>query len=147
MFSPTPKGATMSDAFFRKTQRCKQKIEFTREEKAMLNTVIDLIIPSDEHFPPPSSLSLSDELVRHLQPGISNYLSLMLDQERLRTMLSTLNISADGHFCKLEQEQQQSLLNSLEQQDPASFQALWTLVNHSYYAHMAMRAPMSLSST
>lgn len=135
----------MNSKSFHTAQGCKKVIEFTREERSLLNAVIDLIIPSDEHFPPPSSLQLTDELLRHLQPHIASHLNLMLSCEHLRTMLHKLNIAAEGHFCALNTEKQQVLLSNLEQQDPATFQALWTLVNHSYYSHLALRAPISIS--
>ena len=125
-------------------------VELTTEERKLLNTVIDLIIPSDDYFPPPSSLHLIDELLRHLLPDIANHLSLLLSEEHLRTILHDLNSSAGGNFLALGQDKQRSLLKQLEQRDPVCFQALWTLVNHSYYAHLAMQqsaVPISSSSS
>ncbi|GCE24818.1 hypothetical protein KDA_03020 [Dictyobacter alpinus] len=120
---------------FRKT-----KVELSLEERAQLNTIIDLLIPSDKDFPPPSSLHLIDELLLHILPraGQKNA-TPMLSEKRLRTALNELNLSAGGNFCRATTEKQQNLLRHLESRDPAFFQALWTLVNHSYYALMATR--------
>lgn len=117
----------------------KQKIELSIEERAQLNTIIDLLIPSDKDFPPPSSLELVDEFLHYLRPKAAHKMTLMLNEKRLRTALKELNLSAGGNFCLANTEKQQSLLRHLEQRDPAFFQALWTLVNHSYYAMLATR--------
>lgn len=119
---------------FRKT-----KIELSMEERAQLNTIIDLLIPSDKDFPPPSSLHLVDQLLAHLLPKAGRKATPMLSEKRLRTALNELNLSAGGNFCLASSEKQQSLLRHLEYRDPAFFQALWTLVNHSYYALLATR--------
>jgi hypothetical protein len=132
----------MDDRFVKKAIEDKHSIQLTPEEKTLLNTVIDLMIPADDQFPPPSSLHLIDELLRHLRPSIASHINLMLNEQRLRNILSNLNHAADGNFCKRSQEEQKLLLNDLEYQDPVSFQALWTLVNHSYYAHLAINQPM-----
>jgi hypothetical protein len=133
--STTSRGAIVSYTPLRR----KQGIELTVEERRLLNTVIDLIIPADDYFPPPSSLHLIDELLRHLLPDLANHMSLLLSEERLRAVLRDLDISAGGNFCKLGQDKQKILLQRLEQRDPVCFQALWTLVNHSYYSHLAMQ--------
>lgn len=117
----------------------KHVVELTTAERKLLNTVIDLLIPSDDYFPPPSSLHLIDELLRHLLPDIANHMSLLLSEEHLHAILRDLNISAGGNFLALGQDKQRSLLKQLEQRDPVCFQALWTLLNHSYYAHLAMQ--------
>ena len=117
----------------------KQKIELSIAERAQLNTIIDLLIPSDQDFPPPSSLHLIDELLLHLLPRAGRKTIPMLSEKRLHTALSELNLSAGGNFCLAATEKQQSLLQHLEYRDPAFFQALWTLVNHSYYAALAQR--------
>ncbi|GER86112.1 hypothetical protein KDW_02740 [Dictyobacter vulcani] len=118
----------------------KQKIELSFEERAQLNTIIDLLIPSDKDFPPPSSLHLIDELLLHLLPKVGRkHNTPMLSEKRLRTALNELNLSAGGNFCLANPEKQQSLLRHLEYRDPAFFQALWTLVNHSYYTLLATR--------
>jgi hypothetical protein len=118
--------------------------ELTHEEKAQLNTIIDLLIPSDEYFPPPSSLHLIDEFLLHFSPRVE-YTPRMLNLKQLRSVLCELNNAAEGGFCKASPEKQQTLLRSLEQRDPALFQELWTLVNHSYYARMAMCCPVVLT--
>lgn len=117
----------------------KQKFELSIEERAQLNTIVDLLIPSDQNFPPPSSLHLIDKLLLHLLPRAGRKTIPMLSEKRLRTALSELNLSAGGNFCLATLEKQQSLLQHLEYRDPAFFQALWTLVNHSYYAALAQR--------
>ena len=117
----------------------KQKIELSAIERAQLNTIIDLLIPSDQDFPAPSSLPLIDEFLHHLQPKAEHKATLMLNEKRLRTALHELNVSAGGNFCQASPEKQQSLLRLLEKRDPAFFQALWTLVNHSYYTMLANR--------
>jgi hypothetical protein len=118
--------------------------ELTHEEKAQLNTIIDLLIPSDEYFPPPSSLHLIDEFLLHFSPRVE-YTPRMLNLQQLRNVLYELNNAAEGCFCKASPEKQQKLLRSLEQRNPALFQELWTLVNHSYYARMAMCCPVALT--
>jgi hypothetical protein len=120
--------------------------ELTREEEAQLNTIIDLLIPSDEHFPPPSSLDLIDEFLHHCSSHVE-YSPHMLNLKQLRSIFDQLNTAAGGCFCKAAADKQQTLLRSLEQHDPALFQELWTLVNHSYYTRMAMHNPTSLPSS
>lgn len=117
----------------------KQKIELSLEERAQLNTIIDLLIPSDKDFPPPSSLHLIDELLHHLLPRTGRKAPLLLSEMRLRSALKELNLSAGGDFCQASSEKQQYLLHYLEQRDPAFFQSFWTLVNHSYYTSLANR--------
>ncbi len=114
-----------------------QAIELSREEQAELNTIIDLLIPSDKDFPPPSSLHLIDELLRHLLPNAEQKTTLLLNEKRLRSVLHELNLSAGGSFCQANPEKQQALLRHLEQHEPAFFQLFWTIVNHSYYKHLA----------
>lgn len=115
----------------------RHKIDLNYEERALLNTVIDLLIPSDEEFPPPSSLQLIDDLLSHLQPNVKDNTKLVLSEQRLRAMLHNLNGLANSNFCHSSLEQQQRLLDHLERSEPALFQALWSLVNHSYYTHLA----------
>ncbi|GCE03120.1 hypothetical protein [Dictyobacter aurantiacus] len=117
----------------------KAPAELSLEEQAQLNTIIDLLIPSDKDFPPPSSLHLIDDILLHISPRAGRKNTPMLSEKRLRTALHELNLSADGNFCLASTEKQQSLLRHLEYRDPAFFQALWTLVNHSYYALLATR--------
>jgi hypothetical protein len=114
--------------------RAKQTIELSVEERRQLNTIIDLLIPSDQDFPPPSSLHLIDEVLQHLLPGSG----LMLNEKHLRAVMRDLNASAGGNFCHISMEKQQVLLRRLEQREPATFQALWTLANHSYYTRLAI---------
>lgn len=135
----------MSEKILFKPLGRKRKIELSYEERATLNAVIDLIIPSDDHFPPPSSLHLIDELLRHLIPDVANHISLILNEERLHHALHDLNVAADGQFSKLSTERQKQLLNHFEQHDPVCFQTLTTLVNHSYYSHLAIHRPVSLA--
>jgi hypothetical protein len=135
----------MSEKILFKPLGRKRKIELSYEERATLNAVIDLIIPSDDYFPPPSSLPLIDELLRHLIPDVANHISLILNEERLRHALHDLNAAADSKFYKLSTERQKQLLNRFEQHDPVCFQTLTTLVNHSYYSHLAIHHPASLA--
>jgi hypothetical protein len=114
-------------------------IELNPAERAELNTIIDLLIPADSDFPPPSSLHLADEFLRYLRSDAFRYPTLCLSIQRLRNVLRDLNLAADGDFCRAHPERQQAILRQLEQRDPAFFQALWTLANHSYYALLAMR--------
>jgi len=124
----------------RLTSPCdKQTVELSIEERTQLNTIIDLLIPSDQDFPPPSSLHLIDKLLHHLLPSSACNAKLTLNEKRLRSALNELNLSADGNFCQASPEKQQNLLQRLEYRDPAFFQTLWTLVNHSYYALLAHR--------
>jgi hypothetical protein len=127
----------MTDITLRIPGKHKQAIELSYEERMELNTIIDLLIPSDEHFPPPSSLHLIDEFLYHLLPAVDNSTTKMLNAKRLRTVLRDLNISAGGHFCSATVEKQQGLLRLLEKREPALYQALWTLANHSYYKQLA----------
>jgi len=120
-------------------------IEFSHEERAQLDTIIDLLIPPDDNFPAPSSLHLTDFFLRNLLPGTANGNSLLLTQQLLRTVLCDLNAAAGGCFSKVNPERQQILLKQLERRDPAFFQTLWTLVNYSYYTHLAIQRRVSLS--
>lgn len=122
----------------------KQKIELSIEERAQLNTIIDLLIPSDHEFPPPSSLHLVDELLRHLKPKHECKGALMLNERQLHRTLAELNALAGGSFCQISSDKQQRLLKHLEYHNPAFFQSLWTLVNHSYYSLLAHRQPAQL---
>ncbi len=127
----------MSDMTLRMPAKQKQVVELSYEERAQLNTIIDLLIPSDEDFPPPSSLHLIDEFLHHLLPRIDNSTTRMLNAKRLRSVLHDLNTSAGGRFCSASVEKQQMLLRHLERREPALFQALWALANHSYYKQLA----------
>ncbi|GAC1426284.1 MAG: hypothetical protein PVS3B3_25930 [Ktedonobacteraceae bacterium] len=114
-----------------------QKIELSPEERTQLNAFIDLLIPSDKDFPPPSSLQLIDAFLNHLSPSKYNRVSSLLSEKRLRSALRDLNASADGNFCGASSERQHTILRHFEQREPALFQTLWTLANHSYYARLA----------
>ncbi len=127
----------MSDITLRIPRKHKQTIELSYEERMELNTIIDLLIPSDENFPPPSSLHLIDEFLYHLLPAVDNSTTKMLNAKRLRSVLRDLNTSAGGHFCSVSIEKQQVLLRLLERHEPALYQALWALANHSYYKQLA----------
>jgi hypothetical protein len=115
----------------------RHRAELSIEERAQLNAIIDILIPSDKDFPPPSSLHLIDEFLRYLSPTNKRRTTLMLSEKHLHIVLHELNISAGGNFCLAKSDVQQSLLKRLEQHEPAFFQALWTLVNHSYYSLLA----------
>jgi hypothetical protein len=117
----------------------KKPIELSHEEQAQLNTIIDLLIPSDNDFPPPSSLHLVDELLGHLRSIGEHKATLSLSEHRLRAVLQDLNTAAGGNFCQVSSEKQHTLLRLLEYQDLAFFQTLWTLVNHTYYKLLATR--------
>jgi hypothetical protein len=123
----------------------KRVVELSYEERMQLNTIIDLLIPSDEDFPPPSSLHLIDEFLLHLLPSIDNCTTRMLNAKRLHTVLRELNTSAGGCFCSASVEKQQTLLRLLERCEPALYQALWTLANHSYYKQLATIGTARLS--
>ena len=127
----------MSDITLHMSGKSRQAIELSYEERLELNTIIDLLIPSDEHFPPPSSLHLIDQFLHHLLPTIDNSTTKMLNAKRLRTVLRDLNASAGGRFCSASIEKQQALLRLLERREPALYQALWALVSHSYYKQLA----------
>jgi hypothetical protein len=127
----------MSDITLRMPGKHKQAIELSYEERIELNAIIDLLIPSDEDFPPPSSLHLIDEFLHYLLPTVDNSTTKMLNAKRLRSILRDLNISAGGHFCSVGVEKQQMLLRLLERREPALYQALWALANHSYYKQFA----------
>jgi hypothetical protein len=117
----------------------KHKIELSFDERTQLNAVIDLLIPSDKDFPPPSSLQLIDVFLHQLRPTAGHKATLMLNEHRLRAILKDLNTSAGGNFCTAKAELQQTLLRKLEHQEPALFETLWSLVNHSYYKLLATR--------
>jgi hypothetical protein len=117
----------------------KHTIELSFDERTQLNAILDLLIPSDKDFPPPSSLHLIDVFLRQLHPTAEHKATLMLNEHRLRTTLKELNVSAGGNFCTVNIEKQQRLLRALEHQEPALFETLWTLVNHSYYKLLATR--------
>ena len=128
----------MSDTTLRASTQQKRVIELSLDERMQLDTIIDLLIPADGDFPPPSSLPLIDEFLHHLMPRIGNNTTRVLNAKRLRGVLRDLNILAGGRFCSVSVEKQQALLLHLEQREPALFQALWTLANHSYYKHLAI---------
>src|SRR5215813_6839862 len=92
----------------------KHKIELSFDERTQLNAIIDLLIPSDKDFPPPSSLQLIDVFLHELQPTAEYKATLMLNEHRLRTTLKELNVSAGGNFCTANAEKQQTLLRDLE---------------------------------
>ena len=117
----------------------KRPIELNQDEQAQLNTIIDLLIPADENFPPPSSLHVIDEFLYQYFPEREHTANLKFNEQRLRGLLHNLNSAADGNFCMAGTEKQQALLKHLEHHDPAFFQELWMLANHSYYTLMATR--------
>jgi hypothetical protein len=127
----------MSERVLHAHRHRRQIITLSSEERTQLATIIDLLIPSDEEFPPPSSLHLLDEFIRRLAPSSASRTTLMLNEQRLRMMLCNLNTEAGGSFCSASAEQQQRILNQFEQREPAFFQELWTLANHSYYTRLA----------
>lgn len=112
-------------------------IELRPEERRQLNAIVDLLIPSDDDFPAPSSLPLVDEFLFNLLPSNGNRTTLMINEKRLRNTLRDLNILAGGDFCSVTMEQQQHLLRCFELRDPATFQSLWSITNHSYYTLLA----------
>ena len=134
----------MSSRILRTFSLRKSTVELSNEERAQLNTIIDLLIPSDKDFPPPSSLHLIDEFLHYLLPDKEHTTTLMLSEKRLRTVLRDLNASAGGNFCSASREKQHAILHHLERRDPAFFQSLWTLANHGYYTHLA-RHPSGVS--
>lgn len=117
----------------------KHTIELSFDERTQLNAIIDLLIPADKDFPPPSSLQLIDVFLHQLHPTAEHKATLMLNERRLRAILQELNISAGGNFCIANADKQKALLRHLEQEEPALFETLWTLVNHSYYKLLATR--------
>ncbi len=129
----------MSEKLRLRAMARKRTIELSHEEQVQLNTIIDLLIPSDNDFPPPSSLHLVDELVHHLRPTGEYKATLTLSEPRLRAALQDLNTAAGGNFSQASPEKQHTLLRLLEYQDLAFFQTLWTLVNHTYYKLLATR--------
>src|SRR5258708_15076798 len=122
----------MSEMILRKPLLRKQMIELNDEEQAQVNTIIDLLIPSDENFPPPSSLHLIDDFLGSLIPSSVNKATLLLNEKRLRSLLRELNDSANGNFCSASPDKQQRLLQHFERREPALFQDLWTSVTHTY---------------
>ena len=115
----------------------KHTIELSCDERTQLNAIIDLLIPSDKDFPAPSSLQLIDVFLHHLHPTTERKAPLVLNEDRLRTTLKELNVSAGGNFCKANVEKQKKLLRNFEHQKPALFETLWALVTHSYYKLLA----------
>ena len=127
----------MSEMMLRALPPRNQRIELSPEERNQLNAFIDLLIPADKDFPAPSSLHLLDTLLTHLSPSKYNRMSSLLSMKRLRTALRDLNTLADGNFCGASAERQHATLKHFEQREPALFQTLWTLANHSYYSRLA----------
>lgn len=113
-----------------------QNIELTHDERRQLNTIIDLLIPSDTEYPAPSSLHLIDIFLRHLQSNRTS--TLLLSSTRLHALLREMNALADGDFCRASKERQHAILRYVEQCNPALFQTILTLVNHSYYSQLAL---------
>ncbi len=136
----------MNNMILRESPTRSQKIELSPEERSQLNAFIDLLIPADKDFPPPSSLHLIDAFLNHLTPSKTDKMSLLLSEKRLRAALRDLNASADGNFCGVSSEQQHTILKHFERREPALFQTLWTLANHSYYSRLAtLRYAASMS--
>ena len=70
----------------------------------------------------------------------------LLSEKRLRTTLRDLNVLAGGNFCGASSERQHATLKYFERREPALFQTLWTLANHSYYSRLAtLRYSASMS--
>ncbi len=113
--------------------------ELSHDERHLVNTIIDLLIPSDKDFPPPSSLHLIDAFLAHLLFNGENRVTRVVKLKQLRSVLHELNIAADGNFCNASSEKQRLVLRLFERRNPAYFQELWTLANHSYYMKMALR--------
>ncbi len=128
----------MSDTVLHPSMLEPRGIELSQKERTQLDTVIDLLIPSDDDFPSPSSLRLADEFLYHLVPRNGNRATLVLNEKRLRIVLDDLNTLANGDFCCVSTEQQHQTLKVLEQRDPALFQGIWSLANHCYYTLLAM---------
>ena len=128
----------MRDIFHDVLIPSRRTVDLSGDERCQLNTIIDLLIPADEDFPPPSSLQLIDEFLFHLLPHAANSRTPMLHIQRLRTVLRDLTTFAGGNFCKAPLEKQKALLKHLEMRDPAFFQTLLTLVSHSYYSRLAI---------
>ncbi len=136
----------MNEMMLRVSPSRNQKIELSSEERNQLNAFIDLLIPSDKDFPPPSSLHLIDAFLNYLSPDTYNRMSSLLTLKRLRSALRDLNASADGNFCAVSSERQHAILRRFEHREPALFQTLWTLANHSYYSCLAkLRYSASMS--
>src|SRR5689334_19402423 len=87
------RGVSMSEMLQVRPMVRKKPIELSYEERAQLNTIIDLLIPSDNDFPPPSSLHLVDELLHHLRSTGQHKATLTLSEHRLRAVLQELNIA------------------------------------------------------
>ena len=130
----------MSERVLHVQRPSRQAIVLNAEERILLNTIIDRLIPSDEEFPPPSSLHLLDEFIHNLLPSNASKTTLMLNEKRLHALFSDLNREAGGSFCHANVETQERLLKSLERREPAFYQELWTLANHSYYTRLATLA-------
>ena len=113
-----------------------QNIELTSEERRQLNIVIDLLIPSDKDYPPPSSLHLLDIFLHHLQANRTS--NLLLSSKRLRAVLHEMNILADSDFCSVSKDRQHTILHAIEQRNPALFQTILTFANHSYYSQLGL---------
>ncbi len=129
----------MSETLRLFSHTARQTFDLNHEERTQLNTILDLLIPSDQDFPPPSSLHLLDDFLLQLRTTARHKTTTMLGERQLRSVLHELNVSAGGDFCQVDAEKQQRLLRNLEHHDPAFFQALWTLANHSYYKLLAIR--------
>ncbi len=127
----------MNKTILRVSPSRNRTIELSPEEYTQLNAFIDLLIPSDKDFPPPSSLHLIDAFLMHLSSNKADRMSLLLSEKRLRLALRELNALADGNLCAVSAERQQAILRQFEHRDPALFQTLWTLANHSYYSRLA----------
>ena len=113
-----------------------QNIELTYQERRQLNIIIDLLIPSDKDYPPPSSLHLLDVFLQHLQSNRTS--NLLLSSKHLRAILHEMNVLADSDFCSASKDQQRSILRAIEQRNPALFQTILTFANHSYYSQLGL---------
>lgn len=145
--SPIPQGAFMRKMVLRESAQPNPKKHLSTEERAQLNTIIDLLIPADESFPAPSSLHVLDEILLHLPPEKTCYKLSVLDHNCLQSFLSDLNYSAGGNFCRATPEEQHRLLRLFELRDPAIFQSFWALAYHTYYTRLAMQPTSSPTNT
>ncbi len=127
----------MSEMMLRVSSPRNKKIELSLEERTQLNAFLDLLIPADKDFPPPSSLHLIDTFLNHLSPSKYDGMTSLLSEKRLRSTLRDLNMLAGGNFCGASIERQRGILKHFERREPALFQTLWTLANHSYYSRLA----------
>jgi hypothetical protein len=106
--------------------------DLTDDERAILDAALDALLPPTGSFPAPSATGLIDDFIRHRVPATGAHDGALpfprVDSDGLRGILATLaTLRADlGEMT--------AALTAFEQEQPATFTALWRLAVYGYYS-------------